>query len=186
MKKLISAATATIATSLLLGGVAVQAQPYGGGHHGPRGGKMIEMLDVNKDGTITRAEATDALAKHFDMMDTDRNGTVTQAERQAARGRMMQDRFAKMDADKNGQLSQQEFMAAHQARHDAMKGRMGGKMGRMMSGDFTRDQFLSRPMAMFDRFDTNKDGQITAAEREAAKQTMRERWEARKDQRNAG
>jgi Ca2+-binding EF-hand superfamily protein len=183
MKTLLSA---TLAASILIGGAAAHAQSGAGHDHGPRGGKMMEMLDGNKDGTITRAEATTALTQHFATMDTDKNGTITQAEREATRSRMMQERFAKMDTDKNGQLSQQELMSAREAKREGMGGKMRGKMGRMMKGDMTRDQFLARPMAMFDRVDTNKDGQITAAEREAAKDAMHRRWEARKDKRDAG
>lgn len=180
MKTLISA---TLAASILIGGAAASAEPAGGHGHGPRGGgRMLEMLDGNKDGTITRAEATAALTQHFAAMDSDKNGTITQAEREAARTRMMQERFAKMDTDGNGQLSQQELMAARDAKREGMR----GKMGRMMKGDMTRDQFLARPMAMFDRVDTNKDGQITAAERDAARDAMHKRWEARKDKRSAG
>lgn len=183
MKTLLSAA---LAASILVGGAA-HAQPGGGHDHGPHdGGPMMEMLDVNKDGTITRAEANTALTQHFATIDTDKNGTITQAEREAMHSRMMQERFAKMDTDKNGQLSQQELMAAREAKRDGMRGKMGGKMGRGMKGDMTREQFLARPMAMFDRVDTNKDGQITAAEREAAKDAMHKRWESRKDKRNAG
>ncbi len=183
MKTLFSA---TLAASILIGGAAAYAQPGGGPGHGPHGGHMIEMLDGNKDGTITRAEATAALNQHFAMADTDRNGTITDTERQAMRTRMMQERFAKMDTDGNGQLSQQELMAARDAKRGAKGDGMRGRMGRMMSGDMTREQFLARPMAMFDRVDSNKDGQITPAEREAAKDAMHKRWEARKDKRNAG
>lgn len=184
MKTLISA---TLAASILIGGAAAHAQPAGGPGHGPRGGgRMIEMLDGNKDGTITRAEATAALTQHFAMLDTDKNGTITQAERDAMRTRMMQERFAMMDTDKNGQLSQQELMAARDAKREGMHGKMRGKMARGMKGDMTREQFLARPMAMFDRVDTNKDGQITSVEREATKDKMHKRWEARKDKRDAG
>lgn len=183
MKTLISTA---LAASILVGGAAAYAQPGGGHGPGGRGGRMIEMLDGNKDGTITRDEASAALATRFDMMDTDKNGTITQAEREAMRTRMMKDRFTRMDTDKNGQLSQEEMLAARKAKRDGMRGKMGGKMGHMMRGDITRDQFMARPMAMFDRVDTNKDGQITAAERDAARDAMKKRWEARKDKRNAG
>lgn len=177
----------TLAFAILMGGAGAHAQPASEPGHGPRGGdRMIEMLDGNKDGTITRTEATAALTQHFAMADTDKNGTITQAEREVMRTRMMQQRFDKMDTDHSGQLSPQELMAAREAKRDGMGGKMHGKMGHGMKADMTREQFLARPMAMFDRIDTNKDGQITPGEREAAKDAMHKRWEARKDQRSAG
>ena len=45
---------------------------------------MGRMADTDKDGTITRAEFTNAALTRFDTVDADKNGTVTQAERKAA------------------------------------------------------------------------------------------------------
>lgn len=54
-----------------------------GGH---RMGAMMmgRMADTDKDGTITRAEFTNAALTRFNTVDADKNGTVTQAERKAA------------------------------------------------------------------------------------------------------
>lgn len=190
MKKIIFA---SLAASLLIGGGVAIAHQHEQGPHGDRGsmgGDMFEMADVNNDGIVTRTEATEALAKHFASMDSDGNGTITAAEREASRGKMVAQHFATMDADSNGSLSLAEFQAGHEEGADGRPGPRGGKMGRMMGGmmdrDLSRDQFMSRPMAMFDRLDTNKDGQITAAERDAAMEKMRERWEGRKGKRDAG
>ena len=57
----------------------------GGGHVGAAGaGMMLRMADANKDGAVTRDEATAAALTHFDRMDANKDGQVTKAERQAA------------------------------------------------------------------------------------------------------
>ena len=55
-----------------------------GGQMGGGSGMMLRMADANKDGAVTRDEATAAALKHFDQMDSNKDGQVTQAERQAA------------------------------------------------------------------------------------------------------
>ncbi|MDP3673987.1 MAG: EF-hand domain-containing protein [Novosphingobium sp.] len=57
-----------------------------GGHRmgGGGAGMMLKMADANKDGAVTRDEATAAALSHFDRMDANKNGQVTRAERQAA------------------------------------------------------------------------------------------------------
>lgn len=60
----------------------------GGPHMGRRGGggagMMLRMADANKDGAVTRDEATAAALMHFDRMDANKDGQVTKTERQAA------------------------------------------------------------------------------------------------------
>jgi hypothetical protein len=75
----------------------VMAQTPGGGERGQfmqrdetkaeaqqRADTLFQLLDANKDGTVTRAEADQALAR-FDAEDTNHDGTLTAAERQQAR-----------------------------------------------------------------------------------------------------
>jgi Ca2+-binding EF-hand superfamily protein len=64
----------------------------GGG--GMMGAAMLQRADTNRDGRITRAEATGAALQHFDMMDSNRDGRVTPEERAAGRAHMMQMRRA--------------------------------------------------------------------------------------------
>ena len=86
--------TALAGTIALAGGtVAIAQQPAATPTATPmkhRGGHMMRMFDANKDGTLTRAEATAAADARFAMLDTDRNGTVTAAEFQASRDQMRQ------------------------------------------------------------------------------------------------
>jgi hypothetical protein len=57
----------------------------GGGGEG-RGGRMMEMLDSNGDGAVTREEFTAAMLQRHSRMDTNRDGSVSAAEREAAQG----------------------------------------------------------------------------------------------------
>ena len=53
--------------------------------HGAMRGMMIERLDANHDGKVSRAEAESAALARFDAADTNHDGTLSDAERQAAR-----------------------------------------------------------------------------------------------------
>lgn len=61
-----------------------------GRHHGGGMGRFgsFEMMDANKDGRVTLAEASARPLAMFDAADTNRDGTVTPEERQAARAAM--------------------------------------------------------------------------------------------------
>jgi Ca2+-binding EF-hand superfamily protein len=180
MKRFILPGLAAVA---IVTGAVAYAQTEGSPGH--RGHMMFEMLDANKDGTVTRAEATAAAEKHFAEVDTNKDGVISQAERDAMRARMRDKMFDLMDSDKNGQLSREEFRAAHEKMR-AAKGERGmqgmhrgghhGGMrgGGMMKADTTKTQAVARAQAMFDRIDANRDGNITAAERDAARQKMKD------------
>jgi Ca2+-binding EF-hand superfamily protein len=65
----------------------------GRGHDGGMmGGKMeasmFEHADTDKDGRVSLAEALAMPKAHFEMMDANKDGTVTPEERKAARGKM--------------------------------------------------------------------------------------------------
>jgi Ca2+-binding EF-hand superfamily protein len=183
MKRFILPGLAAVA---IVTGAVAYAQTEGSPGH--RGHMMFEMLDANKDGTVTRAEATAAAEKHFAEVDTNKDGVISQAERDAMRARMRDKMFDLMDSDKNGQLSREEFRAAHEKMRAAkgergMQGMQGMHRGGhhggmrsagMMKADTTKAQAVARAQAMFDRIDANRDGNITAAERDAARQKMKD------------
>lgn len=69
-----------------------------GARHGGDGGMMMKMADANKDGAVTRAEATAGALRHFDMMDANKDGTVTADERKASFAKMRETWKAKRAA----------------------------------------------------------------------------------------
>lgn len=160
-------------------------------------------LDANKDGTLNEADRAAHKAAMFDRLDADKDGQVTKAEMTAAhsaRAGKWQGRerkrdanrpamtdaqkaerrdahFAKIDTDGNGAVSRAEF--------DAMKGMRGGKMGKRagrgmagMDGPVTRQAYVASALTRFDRADSNKDGTVTTAERQAAREAMRQNRKA--------
>lgn len=151
----------------MAGGLAAAQMPPGPGMglH-----PLFDRLDANKDSVVTRSEVKSSVESHFDEADTNHDGVLTEAEREVARNQEMQAHFKSMDTDGNGQLSFAEFEAAHP--------RMGGRGpdGRPMPkppGDVRKSDAVGRALAMFDRVDANKDGKITAQERDAAQERMR-------------
>ena len=138
-----------------------------------------------------RAELEKKLAEHFAMLDANKDGVVSPDERKAEHERMQAQMFKAADSDGDGKLSMDEMKAMHAAhmgagpRPGAMamdrpgKGKLRDKaMARreaMMSRSETREQFMNRRLAMFDRVDTNHDGTISDAERKAMMAKMRGR-----------
>lgn len=179
MKKIMIAAALP---ALFLSGAAV-AQP--------------SRADANKDGDLTRAEFIASIDARFARLDTNRDGQVTPSERQAVReanrAERMQKHFAEMDANKDGNVTLAEMQAAHEKRGEmhgergerhGKGGHFGGRHGgpgkhgmRGMGGDpnatISKADFQARALQWFDKFDADKNGVVTKAERQQA-------WAARK------
>jgi len=93
-------------------------------------------------------------------------------------------RFDALDTNHDGNLSPEELAAARPHRPDGgaagaeRRGR-GDRMRSMMDpngdGKVTKDEFVAAQLRRFDRMDANHDGQLTAAERKAAMEAMRQR-----------
>jgi len=97
------------------------------------------------------------------MADTNKDGIVTRDEMMAS----VASRFQAMDANHDGKVTPEE----REAFQAAMRARMGG--GRMApKRDLTLADEQGRAARMFDMVDTNHDGKIDAAERQAAMQRM--------------
>ncbi|MPY70499.1 MAG: hypothetical protein GEU92_10465 [Alphaproteobacteria bacterium] len=105
-------------------------------HHHAGLERMIERLDADKDGTVTRDETTARRDKSLGQYDGDRNKTLSLKEFEGlwaehTRERMVR-AFQRLDRDGNGQVTAEEF---------------------------------DRPMSrMFSRMDRDGDGKITAEE----------------------
>lgn len=92
-------------------------------HHRQGGGKemMLQKLDTNGDGEITKAEVDAHKAARFAKADANGDGSLTlaeldafreaeRAERRAARKQRM---FARADANSDGVISIEEFESKH-------------------------------------------------------------------------
>lgn len=180
--------------TLLASGASALAQTPPVAPAPPTGHRFFDEMDANKDGVVTRAEVSANIDKRFALLDADHNGTISQAERQAGRNKVRDkifaERFAALDTDRNGQLSPAELRAGKEVARPDMDhadkghgfgrpgrggwsggpdgGRDDGPQGRGFEGDVTKDAFAKRALTKFDLLDSNDDGKITAAERDAA------------------
>jgi Ca2+-binding EF-hand superfamily protein len=138
---------------------------------------------------LTRAEAQRRAEAAFARMDANKDGTLSEADRAARRSAM----FDRIDTDRDGSISRAEFEAMHAKRgeHRAHRGAMkrgahqamlGGREG----GPLTQQAFVARALQMFDRADADRDGTVTQAERRAARESLRQRWQERRAARQQG
>lgn len=102
---------------------------------------------------------------------------IARADAQAA----AEARFAALDTNHDGQLSPDELAAGRGPGGGGFGGGRGGPGGGA-SGPVAKDAFVARALTRFDAMDADHDGQVTRAERDAARAAMRQRWQ---DQRPA-
>lgn len=108
-KRLLTGGLLTASAALaLLAGHAMAQDKSGDEHH--RHGRMMEHLDANGDGQITRDEVKAAKAEKFKEIDANGDGQITAEEMRAHREQKMQDRFLKRyDANGDGRVTEDEF-----------------------------------------------------------------------------
>ena len=172
MKKTITTATLTM-LALMAGGVAAA---------------QADTKPADRNADMTRAQLVSRLDAQFAKLDTNRDGNITQAERTAMRDARVTERFQRLDTDKNGSITLDEFKARQgrggkaegrggpRGKHHGMRGGRG--MGGMnvdanKDGMISKAEFQAGPLARFDRMDTDKNGIVTAAERQAARAAMK-------------
>lgn len=149
-------------SALIVATVLMGAAAFAQDQQGPEGRGMGPMFD-------------------FSTLDADKDGKVTKAELDAQKTA----RFTEADTNKDGKLSAEELTAARDAMIAKRKADrladMVAKMDKDGDGMIAIDELPSPPNAdrMFDRIDTDKDGAISQAEADAAKQMMQERMEKR-------
>ncbi|MCA8885664.1 MAG: hypothetical protein R3C31_07330 [Hyphomonadaceae bacterium] len=100
--------------------------------------------------------------------DSNNDGVLTRAEFDAGRQAL----FARLDTDQNGELTREEMRAQWEGHRGRRGPHRGGPPGGGLEGadanhdgNITRDEFLARPVQMFERLDANHDGVISASER---------------------
>ena len=126
-----------------------------------------------------RATLQKNLDANFKAIDANGDGALNAAELQAAEGKVQQQRigalrgkveaeFTKLDTNKDGQLSKAEFMAVAPATSAAAPNgaNIVTQLDKNKDGKVTPDEYRAPILARFDKLDTNKDGTISAAERQ--------------------
>lgn len=183
----LSVAVAALATS-----VGVTAY----GQSAPAAASVPERIraDANGDGNLARAEAMAAAEVRFARMDANGDGRIDQADRAAGRERRREAMFTAMDANRDGSVTRAEFDAAGEAmdarraerrevraerggegrRMQRMRGeRRGAQMAMARMADSNNDraidraEFMAAAEARFARADADRNGIVTAAERQA-------------------
>lgn len=149
--------------------------------------QMFAKMDANKDGNI---DATDRAARHAEMQakrfaafDANSDGSISKAEwdqhgadRAAKRTERKEQRVAAGEAGEG----KRDGMRGHHGKRGG-HGRRGGHGGWMKAdanGDkaISQSEFQTAALARFDAADANKDGQVTAEERQA----QRSAWRAKR------
>lgn len=152
---------------------------------------------------MSRADFVERRVSRLTAADANRDGTVTveemRAARQAQHAARAAARFDRLDADKNGALSREEFSARPQrgergdhprmerggrhGGHRARGGMRGGPKGER--GPVVIAEARARAEEAFARLDTNRDGVVTADERRAGMEQVREQRQERREARRA-
>ena len=153
-----------------------------------RGERIFARMDANGDGEVSRAEMQSAREARLERRQERR-----EARRNARQASGKTDRFAMLDLDGSGGLSQEEMATARAQRGDrtgtetatrparraAMRMGKARTMLRAADADgnraVTRAEFDAALMQRFSRLDADNDGTVTAAERKAARESMRQR-----------
>jgi hypothetical protein len=142
-------------------------------------------MDVNKDGKLDAADRAarhaERQAKRFASLDANSDGSVSKAEwdqhgadRAAKRAERKEQRAAAGGAE-----GKREGMRGHRGKrggHHGMGGRMMGKADANGDKAISQAEFQTAALARFDAADANKDGQVTAEERQA----QRGAWRAKR------
>ncbi len=149
--------------------------------------QMFARMDANKDGKLDAADRSaqhaERQAKMFASLDADGNGSISKAEwdqhsadRAAKRAERGEKRAAAGEA---GDGKRDGMRGGHHGKrggHYGMGGRMMGKADTDGDKAVSQAEFQTAALARFDAADANKDGQVTAEERQA----QRGAWRAKR------
>lgn len=157
------------------GGKAKPADPAFKPKAGPNPEQMVDMIlqrmDTNKDGKISKSEAQGRIADNFDRIDTNKDGYLDRSELLVMARRMIQMQGAGGPPGPGGPFAGQR---PDPNDFDALDKNADGRL--------TREELKGTPYAdKFDEIDTNKDGKIDRKEfsayfrREAEKKQQTEK-----------
>jgi hypothetical protein len=160
--------------------------------------QRFARMDANNDGRFTREEAqagrqarrAERMTAMFDRLDADHNGAISREEMTEGHQRRMADGGGRGGRGGHGRRGP----GGPGMRHGPPPGGPGagegpggpggpGMRGQRLFGErgfITRDQLRERALARFDRADADRNGTLTAAEREAARGQRGERMRERR------
>lgn len=132
---------------------------------------MLGRLDANKDGAISRAEASQMPAERFSKIDRDQNGVITQTE--AAEGaKKHQSRRAAGEAKRQERLAQRGKAGQNPKRGQIAKHHRGekhlAKLDTNNDGQISQQEYFGAPHPLM-KLDTNHDRRVDASELAAQK-----------------
>lgn len=189
---------------------AAYADGQDGGHRGGPVG-FLKQADLNKDGVIDQTEFQTTRDKWFADLDTNKDGFVTadelkafgdkmhaewakkhgdQADNQPAdgkpadgkpgghRGDFAQHILERVDTDHDGKISKAEFDAEGQAMFKRLDENGDGKIA---ENEMPQRHWARFGGQMFDRMDTDHDGNVSKAEFQAASDKMFQRMDKNGD-----
>lgn len=170
---------------LLIGGLTAMALVVTGGF-------AAAQQRPARQAEISRADFVDRQVQRLSAADANGDGQISAQERtagrQAKRAERMSDAFDRLDANRDGVLSREEFQA---------RPMRAGRGGAARPGQAERTaRRIERPAVSvadaqaraeqaFDRLDADRNGVLTAQERRAGRQQMRETRRERVMQRQA-
>ncbi len=119
--------------------------------------RILERMDTNHDGQISRDEAQGPLAKNFDRLDANKDGYLDGAELRRAVSRFMKNRNNSPRAGTGGRQGRRADAPAPAVDFDALDANADGRL--------TREELRGTRFAEhFDEIDTNRDGKIDPQE----------------------
>ena len=136
------------ALALMIGINPAFAEDHWGGPHGGKGGgdrkpgleSMLEKLDANSDGKVSKEEFLSEQEARFSKFDANGDGFISKEEIAAHKDDMNKERedkrkeredemFNKMDANGDGTISREEMQAGHEKMMEKMKERREDRKG---------------------------------------------------------
>jgi len=141
----------------------------------------LAQADAAPDKPVTRTELTARLDSDYSDLDADKDGKVSSAEIEnrlkisaaakiEALKKARDETFAKLDTNGDGSVSRAEFDARAQLPTPEAPDPKPflDRFDADKDGNITKDEFRAPTLANFQRLDRNKDGTLSPAEQKAA------------------